>query len=332
MKAYCRVTTASRFLAMRSWLWALTLCSCLLDVSPLGALGFVAGRVYQRQKAGLVPVAGARVEAYSFATGEKITGATADAYGHYVLSDLPAGEAVLRVSHVQHYGADAGQHRDGARVSCQATGECGAVDFEMIPNADLAVRVVDAVGRPVDDVRITAFSIDGSERAMERSPGLRDARGALHISLPAGRYRVDAASAKRRRGLVYEPASMEVEIEHSEPSEAVEIVLHSTERFRVSGRVFGLDPAAAGVRGLVLVALERIQTEPQPRRLGAPLEKSGRFALHDVPRGSYRIELISSESNALPASGGKSYPLGDITVHANLRGLLFAAPPGTGGK
>jgi hypothetical protein len=76
---------------------------------------------------------------------------------------------------------------------------------------------------------------------------------------------------------------------------------------------------------------ERIQTETQPRRRGAPLEKSGRFVVNDVPRGSYRIELTRAENNALPASGD-SYPLGDIAVHANLRGLLFPAPPGTGGK
>ena len=319
---------------MRSWLWTLTLCGCLLDVSPLGALGFVAGRVYQRQKAGLVPLAGARVEAYSRGPGERLAEVTTDAYGHYALIDLPAGEAVLRVSHVQHYGADAGQHRDGARVSCPAAGECGAVDFEMIPNADLAVRVVDAVGRPVDDVRITASSIDGSERVLGRPPGLRDARGVLHISLPAGRYRVDATSAKRRRNLVYEPASMEVEIEHGAPSEAVEIMLPSTERFRVSGRVFGLDPAAAGAMVLVLAPKTdgRIQAETQPRRRGAPLEKSGRFVVNEVPRGPYRIELTSAENNALSASGGGSYPLGDITVDASLRGLLLAAPPGAGGE
>jgi hypothetical protein len=273
------------------------------------------------------------VEAYSFATGEKLAAVTADAYGHYVLSDLPAGEAVLKVSHVRYYGADAGQHRDGARVSCPAMGECGAVDFEMIPNADLAVRVVDSVGRPVDDVRIAASSIDGSERVLGRSPGLRDARGVLHISLPAGHYRVDATSAKRRRNLVYEPASMEVEIEHGEPSKTAEIMLPSTERFRVSGRVFGVDPAVAGAMVLVLAPRtdEPIQMETQSRRLGAPLEKSGRFVVNEVPRGSYRIELTRAENNALPASSD-SYPLGDITVHANLRGLLFAAPPGVGGK
>jgi hypothetical protein len=184
----------------------------------------------------------------------------------------------------------------------------------------------------VDDVRITASLIDGSERVLERSPGLRDARGVLHISLPAGQYRVDATSVKRRRNLVYEPASMEVEIEHGEPSKTAEMILRSTERFRVSGRVFGLDPAVAGAMVLVLAPKtdERIQTETQPRR-GAPLEKSGRFVVNDVPRGSYRIELTRAENNALPASGD-SYPLGDIAVHANLRGLLFPAPPGTGEK
>ena len=318
---------------MRSWLWTLTLCGCLLDVSPLGALGFVAGRVYQRQKAGLVPVAGSRVEAYSLGQGERLAEVTTDAYGHYVLSDLPASEAVLKVSHVRYYDADAGQHRDGARVSCPAAGECGAVDFEMIPNADLAVPVVDSVGVRVEDVRITASSIDGSERVLERSPGLRDARGVLHISLPAGRYRVDAASAKRRRNLVYEPASMEVEIEHGEPSKTAEMILRSTERFRVSGRVFGLHPAVAGAMVLVLAPKtdERIQTETQPRGRGAPLEKSGRFVVNDVPRGSYRIELTRAENNAVPASGDR-YPLGEIAVHANLRGLLFPAPPGVGEK
>ena len=279
-----------------------------------------------------MPLAGARVEAHSLGPGERLAEVATDAYGHYVFSDLPAGEAVLKVSHVRYYGADAGQHRDGARVSCPAAGKCGAVDFEMIPNADLAVRVVDSVGVRVEDVRITASLIDGSERVLGRPPGVRDARGVLHISLPAGRYRVDATSAKRRRNLAYESASMEVEIEHGEPSKTAEMILRSTERFRVSGRVFGLDPAVAGAMVLVLAPKTdvRIQTETQPRR-GAPLEKSGRFVVNDVPRGSYRIELISGQDNALPASDD-SYPLGDIAVHANLRGLLFPAPPGTGGR
>jgi hypothetical protein len=290
----------------------------------------VAGRVYQRQKAGLVPVAGARVEAYAAATKEKIAEVKADSYGHYVLNNLPAGVAVLKVAHLQYYAADAGIHSGGARVSCPASGGCGAVNFDMIPNADLAVRVVDALGRPVEDVRITASSIDGSRRALRRLPELRDARGVLHISLPAGRYRVDAASSKRRRGLAYEPASMEVEIEHGEPRKTAEIVLHSTERFRVSGRVFGLDPVVAVDMAVVLAAEmdEGIQADAQPRRFGAPLEKSGRFVFNEVPRGSYRIELTSSENNALPASGAESYSLGDVAVEANVRGVFLAAPPG----
>jgi len=67
--------------------------------SPVLAQSFVSGLVYEKQGDGFRPIPHARIHARSGATGSVVGQVEADAFGHYVLADLPEGDVVLSVSH-----------------------------------------------------------------------------------------------------------------------------------------------------------------------------------------------------------------------------------------
>jgi hypothetical protein len=300
----------------------------LLSVTPLLAQGYVKGRIYQRQDNGVVPVSHARVEARSAQTGNTLAEVTSDDYGAYVLSGLPAGEVIVKVSHPQYHAANRGHHEKGARLQRPAQGSCGTLDFEMARNGELEVRVVDAIGQRVDDVTITVTSADEPGKPI-KPPGFRDARRVLYVSVPPGRYRVYAEPSKRLRGIEYEPAVTEVDFEHGRRSKAIDIVVPSGRRYRVSGRVTGLNTADAERMMITLTLVPADgQANQQPARFGAPLNRSGYFALNRLPAGSYVVELTQFLDASRVAGARRDYVLRTIQVSDDLRGLLLAAPAG----
>ena len=126
----------------------------LLSLTPrLAAQNHVAGLVYESKGAGFTPIPQAHLEAQS-AVGKTVGQVQSDAFGHYMLRDLPAGEIVLTVTHSSYYPAREGKHLE-RKVRCSGDGLCGKVDFELIPNGELEVHVTDVNGQPVDSVLVT---------------------------------------------------------------------------------------------------------------------------------------------------------------------------------
>jgi hypothetical protein len=314
---------------MRVFLSLGIVAGSLLGAAPLLAQSFLTGLVHQRQGNGVVPVPHARVEARSTATGKVLAEVTADDYGSYVLQDLPAGEVVVMVSHPRFHAASRGNQEKGARRRCPAQGSCGVLDFEMKANGELAVRVVDTLGQPVEEVTVTVSSVNEQDDPVKQPAGFLDGRGVLHISLPPGRYQVHTEPSKRLRGIQYEPTAAEIEFEHGQLTKAIEIILPSSRRYRVSGRVLGLETSDARRMMITLtpLAADR-ETDARPQRFGAPLDRSGYFALSGLPRGSYIVELTWFRGSLPPPHTSRGYLLRTITVEQDLRGLLLAAPSG----
>ncbi len=199
----------------------------------------------------------------------------------------------------------------------------------MTPNGELAVRAVDAIGQVVEDVTVTVSSVNEPHETIEQPAGFRDGRGVLHISLRPGRYQVHAEPSKRLRSIQYEPAATDIELEHGQRTKTVEIVLPSSRKYRVSGRVLGLNPSDAQRMMITLTPLAAEQeTDAQPRRFGAPLDRSGYFALSGLPQGSYTVELTWFRGSSAPSSTSRGYLLRTMTVDEDQRGLLLYVPPG----
>lgn len=311
---------------MRAFRFLVAGGACLLATPALLSQSLATGLVYQRQGNGIVPVPHARIEGLSAETGNVLAEVISDDYGSYVLRGLPAGEVIVKVSHPRYHAASRAQHEKGARLHCPAQGSCGTLDFEMARNGVLEVRVVDAIGQRVDDVTVSVASVDEPGKPI-KPPGFRDARGVLYVSLPPGRYRVHAEPSKRLRSIQYEPATAEIEFGHGQPEKTVEIMLKSSRKFRVSGRVRGLDPSRAERMMITLTPLSVDQeADPQPERFGAPLSRSGHFALNSLPPGSYVVELTRFLDASGAASARRHYVLRTIDVNDDLRGLLLSAP------
>ncbi len=296
---------------------------CLVGLDPLVAQSLVTGRAFQRQGSGVVPVSHVRVEARSKATGKVLGSVVADDYGSYALGGLPSGEAVVTVSHPRFHAANRGRHEQGALLLCPERGRCGVLDFEMAPNGKLAVRVVDVLDRPIEDITVTVSAL-GEPDALNKPRILRDGRDLLHFVLPPGRYLVHAAPAKRLHGVAYEAASKEIEFEHGRQNKTVEVILPSSRKYRVSGRVFGLEPTNARRMMITLALISAGHETDETLRYGAPLDRSGYFALGGIPRGSYNVELTWLPEVLTPENHGHLLQM--ITVDEDLRGLLLAAP------
>jgi hypothetical protein len=79
---------------------------------------------------------------------------------------------------------------------------------------------------------------------------------------------------------------------------------------------------------ITLTPLSADREADAPQRFGAPLNRSGYFALSGLSRGSYRVELTSLREISPPASANRGYLLQEITVDEDLRGILLTAPFG----
>ena len=278
---------------MAAWLLSAT----LFGPTPVQSQGLVSGWVYQRRDAGFVPVPRARIKAVS-PDGCTVAAIVADELGRYVITGLPQGPIVLRVSHPRFHSARSDWHQKGVAIQCPSSGRCGTVDFEMIPHGELAIEleigVVDEVRRPIGSAAITFYTINEPGEAGFLTTKLHKRhRGSYRVRLPPGRYRIQVEPPRRQKGITYLGVTQDVLIEHSQEPKTVELVLRSIRTYEVSGTVL-LSESQDAERMMVLLrpvqhALPDIQhRSARPARLGAPLNKRGRFVLHDVPPGCMR--------------------------------------------
>jgi len=308
----------------------------VLNTAPsLFAQSYVSGFVYLRKGTGFVPIPKARVEAHS-TTGETVIGQIhADAFGHYVLSNLPAGEIVLVASHPRYYPVQTAEHREDRRVRCSSTGSCGTLDFELIPNGDLEVTVTNSIGDPVNDVLVTVRDLADPARVLARPLKQRTESGVFQTSeMRPGRYRVEVEPTKRQRDVAYHPIETELEFKHGEKSQSIRLVMPATRTYRVSGVVLGLERSLA-LRLVVVLdpdAAKPADADAKANRLGAALQEDGGFVVNGVPRGTYSLELIQTHDSASYRQAGPPLRLGTIRVDDDLPGLLFILPTDVGPK
>ncbi len=280
-----------------------------------------------------MPVPRALIEATS-PEGYTVAAIVADDLGRYVITGLPQGPLVLRVSHPRFHSAPGDRHQEGAAIRCPSSGRCATVDFEMIemiPNGELEIHVVDGAGRPVRSAAITVHAIDEAGEAASPTTKPRVGyRGSFRVRVPPGWYRVQVEPPPRQRGITYHRVKQDVLLEHSRERKTVELVLHSSRTYEVSGKVL-LSESQDAERMMVLLRPVQHDLPDVPRqsvrptRLGAPLDKRGRFVLHDVAAGVYDTELTWLD-HALSSKDAVSYPLRKVTVLGDLKGLLLIAP------
>jgi hypothetical protein len=294
--------------------------------SPVLAQSFVSGLVYEKQGDGFRPIPHAGIHARSGATGSVVGQVEADAFGHYVLADLPEGDVVLSVSHPRYYPVRGIEEQSGRRVRCPAAGSCGEFDFEVIPRGELEVTVTDLNGEPINDVRVSVHAPTEPDTALGRGLKQRAVHGVFRTSaMRPGRYRVRAKPTKLRRDGAYDPVGEEVEFTYGQTTGSVRLVMPYTRVYRVSGTVEGLLNWDALHLLVVLRTESEGQGEGEAKRLGATLDKDGAFALSGVPRGAYSVNLVPVEGTALDARGPEVL-LGSIRVNDDVSGLAFALP------
>ena len=310
--------------------WAALRLAVFLSTAPslLVAQNHLTGVVFQRQDAGFVPVAGARVEARLAPGAEVIATVDTDEFGRYLLDGLPAARIEITAAHPRYYPASRPDRGGEAAVRCADPGLCAQVDFEMLPTGELEVLVVDSLGVPVEDASVQVRRLDEPGRTLK--PTLRTVRGVFRTSrMRPGRYKVEAEPVEGR-GILYHRVAAELDFPYGQENETVRLVMPSERLYRVAGTILGLEEAVAPM----LVVLEpwaedAEETERRPR-LGAPVEPSGHFAVNGVRRGSFSLKLIWGRDSQLDLANSPSRLLAKIQVEGDLTGLLFTAPPDVG--
>lgn len=301
--------------------------------SLLGAQSYLTGLVFEKQGTGVVPVAGARVEARLAAEDKVIRSVETDEFGRYVLSALPAARVVITATHPRYYPALRSGRGGKTAAPCPEASPCPQVDFEMLPAGALEVIVVDSLGLPVEDVTVRIRRLDEPDRAREPTLAVRTARGVFRGSgMRPGPYEV-AAEPVKRRAVTYHGVAALFDFPHGQDKEHVRLVMPSEPQYRVSGRILGLEAADAPWMLVVLEPEPEDAQEGERRpRLGAPLESSGHFAVNGVPRGSFSLKLVWGEDSGLDLAASPWRLLAKIHVEGDLPGLLFTAPPDLGSQ
>lgn len=298
--------------------------SVLLAAMPslLAAQSELTGMVFQKRDAGIVPVAGAQVEVRPVGGGEVLHRVETGSMGRYYLGGLEAGELVVTVRHPRYYMA-AATDESGRTVRCPRAGVCTGGDFEMLPSGELEVSVVDSFGLPVEDASVQVLRLDEPKRTW--SPVLRAVGGIYRVpGMAPGRYRVEAGPVELR-GIVYHRAALDLDFPRGAESHSVRLVMSSERRYRVAGRILGLN-AAEEEAVMVLLELQQPEGAVELRRLGAPVGPGGHFALNGVPAGRYALKLVWEQDSRFDLSNGSERLLDNIEVEGDVTGLVYTKP------
>ncbi len=127
------------------------------------------------------------------------TSLSADAAGHFIIPDLPAGEYTIA--------AEKQGFTRGAPVRVEAGPSSREVTIELQPLGRIAGKVVDEYGDPILGANVQLFraAIQNGRRVMQpASSGLTNDLGEYHVaSLPAGRYYVSVTAQPDADGSAY---------------------------------------------------------------------------------------------------------------------------------
>jgi hypothetical protein len=196
----------------------------------------------------------------------------------------------------------------------------------MAPNGEPEIRVVDETGRPVADAAVSVQEVNERGSVEQPMTTLGRRRGSFGAQVAPGRYRVQVEPPKRGRGITYHGFTEDVLLEHAQAQKTVEAVLRASRAYLVSGRVLLPDPERAERMMVALRPVEHGLPEvARSARIGAPLDKWGRFVVHGVAPGVYELRL-SWLDDAVSTKDSESYLLREVTVADDVKGLLLAAP------
>ena len=192
--------------------------------------------------------------------------------GRYWLTGLPSARVALSVERNGYYTKKASGH-EGERIvlDCTQPEDCAQVDFEMGRAAAINGRVVDELGEPVGDARLSTATAVSSGRDVRR-PVSADDRGIFRIAnLRPGKYQLRAVGSRSRRFREFlEAEPTEVEVEEGDEIRGVEIVLYQPQEerqlFKVSGRLTGVDYSGSGAHMIILRRRGRAEGLPGSER------------------------------------------------------------------
>ena len=247
--------------------------------------------------------------------------------GRYWFTGLPLPLVALSVERNGYYTKKSGGH-DGARIvlDCAQPEDCAQVDFEMGRAAAITGRVIDELGEPIGEARVTARSSAAGDRDSRRDASSDD-RGIYRIAnLQPGKYelRVQGRRSRRFRGaLAAKPT--EVEVEEGDDIRGVQIVLHTRaeeeRRYQLSGRLTGVDLSGSG--------RHMISLRSGGGRTMVPLQDDGAFTLGSVRAGKHELSYVHLSHPTEP-NGRLRLPLGSVEVNGDISGLVLSPRPQTG--
>jgi protocatechuate 3,4-dioxygenase beta subunit len=284
-----------------------------------------------------------------------------DMAGRYSVGDLPAGRYTVTAEKPGYVMLAHGQRRPGGpgRVLQLADGEhLRNVDIALPRGGVIAGRVVDELGEPVADVRVTAeryVSMPGGRRLMPVGRGgSTDDLGQYRLwGLPPGEYYVRARIGGRfeladgdledlgpQAGFapVYYPGSaslaeaQRVRVEAGQETGGIDFVLLPIPVVRVAGRV--VDSAGRPVSEGFVLLLPRMSDgrsvmEPGP---GSALRDGGTFAVNNVVPGDYTLMVRAGRPDRRRREGAPEVPeaaLVRLTVGpGGATDLVIATSPG----
>ena len=313
--------------------------SALLPILVLAAAGILAaetsvgGRVVAHNGQRSVAMARVRVIARDVGrAGNFVTSIVAvtktNEQGRYWFTGLPSARVSLGVERNGYFTKKAGAH-DGDRIvpDCTQPEDCAQVDFEMGRAAAITGCIIDELGEPIGEARVTART-SADENRDSRRRASSDDRGVYRLAnLRPGKYelRVQGSRSRRfREALEAEP--IEVEVEEGDEIRSVQIVLHTSaegqRRFQLSGRVTGVDLSGSGAHMIALRARRR-------GSFSMRLREDGSFSLGSVRPGKYALSYIH-RADSIDPDGSLRLPLGSVEVNADISDLVLSPRPQTG--
>lgn len=250
-----------------------------------------------------------------------------DDRGRYWLTGLPSARVALGIERNGYFTKKAGGH-DGDRVvlDCTQPEDCSEVDFEMGRAAVITGRVVDELGEPIAEARVTART-SAAENRDSRRHASSDDRGVFRLAnLRPGKYELRVRGSRSRRFRdALEAERTEIEVEEGDEIRGVQIILRARveeqSRFQLSGRVTGVDLSGSGRH---LISLRR-----GGGRAMVPLQDDGAFTLGSVRPGKYALSYIH-RSDSIEPDGRLRLPLGSVEINGDISGLVLSPRPQTG--
>jgi hypothetical protein len=251
-----------------------------------------------------------------------------DEQGHFSMENIPPGSYDLEVSHNGYVDNEYGQKkpgRSGAILTLSAGQHMTDLIFKMVRAASISGHVYDEDGEPVPYAQVICYRASrqpGKEEQIGYQPVITNDLGEFRVfDLKPGRYYVAVDyHFKRDIGFRSRGAEKDAESDYAatfypntmDPSKAVAISVSPGDELRsidfllrpvhyvtVSGRVVNTVPAPPHASGGVVLFSRVSGLAGASQNLYDSYDvKDGKFAIHNVPPGSYTLSASWSDREA----------------------------------